>query len=84
MQDRPVIVKEGGGSSVAMFAILAILVIVGVALFVWQPWNANGSTTKVIVQPGAQSGTTTGAGAGTTSGSSSGGSASGSTSGSSH
>ncbi len=83
MQDRPVIVKEGG-NSVAMFAILAILVIVGAALFMWQPWNASGSTTKVIVQPGTQSGASSGSGGGTTSGSSSGGSSSGSSSGSSH
>jgi len=87
MQERPVVVKEGGGNSAAMFAILAIVVIAAIALFVWQPWNATGNkTTNVIVQPGGQSGSSGAgtSGSGGTSGSSSGGSSSGSSSGSSH
>ena len=81
MQDRPVVVKENGGSSVAMFAILAIVVIAAIGLFFWQPWNATGTkTTNVIVQPGAQGGSNAAgsAGSGGAAGTTSGGSSSGS------
>ena len=55
MQDRPVIVRDGSGSSnMAMFSIVAIVAIaVLVGLFYWQPWNTqpHNSTTTVISQP---------------------------------
>jgi hypothetical protein len=45
MSDRQVVVRDGNGS-VAMVAIIAVVVIgLAVALFVWQPWNSNASGT---------------------------------------
>lgn len=53
MEDRPVVVRDGGSNSVAIFGIIAVLVIVGIALFVWQPWNSSSSKnpTTIINNP---------------------------------
>ena len=56
MQERPVIVRESS-SGLAIFGMIAVLVIVAVALFAWQPWNTTTNKTTIINQaPAGQSG----------------------------
>ncbi len=66
MEDRPVVVRDGGSNSVAIFGIIAVLVIVGIALFVWQPWNSSSSKnpTTIINNPVKDGGGGAGSGGG--------------------
>lgn len=77
MEERPVVVRDGSGNT-AIFAIVAVVVIVAAILFFWQPWNTNSGThNTTIIQPGNGAGNAAGSGGSGTSG----GSGSGSTSG---
>ena len=54
MQEKPVVVKESNSNGVAIFAILAVLVVLGAGLYFWQPWNGGThNTTNIITQPAA-------------------------------
>ena len=56
MQDRPVVVSNGNNTGI--LAVVAIVVILAIALFVWQPWNTSGpkSPTTIINQAPAGAG----------------------------
>jgi len=54
MQEKPLVVKESNSNGVAIFAILAVLVVLGAGLYFWQPWNGGThNTTNIITQPAA-------------------------------
>lgn len=50
VHDQPVVsetrVVEDGGSNALIFGIIAVIAIVIIGLFVWQPWNATNTTTS--------------------------------------
>ena len=47
VRDDPAVVATDGGSSNALvIGILAIIAIVIIGLFIWQPWNATSTTTN--------------------------------------
>ncbi len=57
MQDRPVVVQNGNNTGI--LAVVAIVVIIAIALFVWQPWNTTSgpkSPTTIINQAPAGAG----------------------------
>ena len=76
MDDRPVVVRDGNGSSVATIGIIAVIVIAAIiAFFVWRGSannNPNPSNQTTINNPPANSGGTSGGSSGGSGGGSSG------------
>lgn len=57
IHDEPVIrdtrIVEDGSSNALVFGIIAVIAIVIIGLFVWQPWNASSTSTTTNVTTNA-------------------------------